>query len=170
LISHPILPKWLYLPITTENFDNYAEDILQQIKKRSPLFGTIPKSKGKKNKPTKLVIDTKIDTRRPRMFSDEPAEAILTKAKKISDLKNLGPSTEVAMAKAGIKTASQFIKLGWEKAFTKLVKQNPKNRHTLFAYALIGALKNVDAFHIPAADKEAAKALAAKLKPVKKKK
>lgn len=111
--------------------------------------------------------DTKIDTRRPRMFSDEPIEVALAKAKTILDLKNLGPASVASFTKAGIKTVPQFVKLGWQKTFEKMVKVNPKNRHTMFAYALIGALQNVDAFHISDADKAAAKALSAKLKPMK---
>lgn len=107
----------------------------------------------------------KIDTRTPRMFSDESIEEKLSKAQKISDLKNLGPSTEQIMLKAGIKTLSQFVKMGWKKSMKKLVAYNPKTRHAMFAYALIGALKNVDAFHISEEDKKEAKDFCASLKP-----
>ena len=103
------------------------------------------------------------------MFSDEPAADRFAKAKSIRDLKNLGIATEAHFKKAGIKTVKQFIKLGWEKAFIKLVKSNPKSRHTLYGYALIGALQNKNWLQISDADKAAAKALALKLKPQKKK-
>ena len=83
-----------------------------------------------------------MDTRRPRMFSDEPVALTLQNAVRISDLKNLGPTAERQFQKAGIKTAKKFIKLGWKKSLLKLVKVNPKNRHSIFAYALIGALEN----------------------------
>lgn len=107
----------------------------------------------------------KIDMRTPRMFSDESFEEKLSKAQKISDLKNLGPTTEKGMQKAGIKTLDQFVKMGWKKAMIKLVAFNPKNRHSMFAYALIGALKNVDAFHISEDDKKEAREFCASLKP-----
>lgn len=112
----------------------------------------------------------RIDTKTPKMFSDETFEEKLTKVQKISDLKNLGPSTEKSMHKAGIKTVNQFIKLGWKKSLIKMIKINPKNRHTLFAYALIGALRNKDAFHITDQEKQEAKDFCAQLKPKKSKK
>lgn len=147
LINHPILPKWLYIAVETENFESHIETIVSEIRRKNPLFGTIPKSKTKgafkKTKASKKIEKAeKIDTRRPRMFSDAPAEDVLAKAKKISDFKNLGAETEKAFAKAGIKTAQQFIKLGWKKTMVQLCKTNPKNNHSLFAYAIIGALKN----------------------------
>jgi hypothetical protein len=168
LINHPILPKWLYLPIQTENFESIATEILREIRRNSKLFGVIPKPKKKqKPAPTKATPLVKIDTRRPRMFSDEPIQDVLNKAKKISDLKNLGPSTEAAFAKAGIKSIEQFVRIGWKKSMEKLVKANPKNRHSLFAYALIGALKNQQWNAISDQDKQEARAFCASLKPKK---
>lgn len=154
LTNHPVLPKWLYLPAESENFENNVEEIILQIRKRNENFGVIPKSKNKKltTKAKKEKFE-KIDTRRPRMFSDEPAQEVLSAATKISDLKNLGAVSEVAFKKAGIKTAQQFIKMGWKKALVLLVKENPKNAHSLFTYALIGALKNQEFTHISDADK-----------------
>jgi hypothetical protein len=102
------------------------------------------------------------------MFRDQPAEHILKQAKKITDLKNLGPMTEKNLAKAGIKTAQQFIKLGWKTTMKKLVAVDPKNRHSMFAYALIGALKNQDCNRISQEDKDEARKFVASLKPVKK--
>lgn len=161
LANHPVLPKWLYLPLETEDFENNVQLILKELRRRNPLFGVVPKEKKKKSEP---VIDLKIDTRRPRMFSDEPAEEKLRAAKKLTDLKNFGPVTEKAFHNAGIKTVSQFIKLGWQKTMIKLVKSNPRNRHSLFAYAVIGALKNQEFTHISDTDKEAAKELMRQLK------
>lgn len=113
---------------------------------------------------------SKIDTRFPKMFGDESFETVLQKAKSLRDLKNLGPMTESVMHKAGIKTIKQFVKLGWKKSMIKLVKFSPKTRHAMFAYALIGALKNIDAFNISEEDKIVAKKLCADLKPKKLKK
>ena len=163
LTNHPVLPKWLYLPAESENFESNVDEIIQQIRKRNNKFGVIPKAKNKtsKAKTAKLVSSKKeksskvekIDTRRPRMFSEEPAQNVLSAATKISDLKNLGPVSETVFKKAGIKTAQQFIKMGWKKALVLLVKNNPKNAHSLFTYALIGALKNQEFSHISDADK-----------------
>ncbi len=120
--------------------------------------------------PAKKPKTEKIDTRFPQMFRDESFEEKRTTYKKISDMRNLGPNTEKAMHKANIKTVDQFVKLGWKKTLAKLVKTNPKNRHSIFAYALIGALKNQDAFHISEEDKKAARDFCASLKPKKSKK
>jgi predicted flap endonuclease-1-like 5' DNA nuclease len=159
LTPHPILPKWLYLPIETENFEELVTDVMHQAIKPMGYWGSIPKPKNKKDtsKKEKSEKIEKIDTRTPRMFSDEPAEEALVKAKNISDLKNLGPNAEKAFRKAGIKTANAFIKMGWKKAMIKLVKADPKNRHSMFAYALIGALQNKMWTGISESDKEEAR-------------
>lgn len=75
LISHPVLPKWLYLPSQTEDFDFHAENILKEIRRQSKLFGVIPKSKKTKNSKKAKVekrgsINSR-DMRKPQMFSDE---------------------------------------------------------------------------------------------------
>lgn len=168
LINHPVLPKWLYLPQQSENFESHTELILKEIRRRSALFGTIPKQKKKtpekKTPEKKTHVDSydKIDTRRPRMFASESVD--LSKAKNISDLKNLGPASELNFTKAGIKSAQQFIKMGWKKAMVKLVKSDKRNRHSLFAYALIGALNNQLWSKISEADKAEAREFVKKLK------
>lgn len=145
-IVHPVLGKWLYVPLDSENFDEMIESIMPEIRRKNPLFGTIPKvrSTKKKSPKTKTMPEKgeKIDLSRPRMFSDEPAETVLLKARRLTDLKNLGPESEKAFLKAGIKTPQQFIKLGWKKTMVQLCKASPKNNHLVFAYAVIGALKN----------------------------
>ncbi len=75
LIPHPVLPKWLYLPLQTENFESLAEDLFKELKRKTSLFGVIPKKKSKKSKtgkgsPKAQLI--KIDTRKPQMFQDAP--------------------------------------------------------------------------------------------------
>lgn len=108
-------------------------------------------------------------TRRPLMFRDENAEEVLSRAKRISDLKNLGPASELAFKAAGILSVDQFVRLGWQGALQKLVKANPKNRHTIFAYALIGALNNQDWNRLSEQQKLEAKEFTASLKPLKNK-
>lgn len=152
---HPILPKWLYLPLETENFEDLVSDVMAQVIKPGSYWGSIPKPKSKKKRVKEDSSDwEKIDTRTPRMFSDEPPENILGRAAKISELKNLGPKAEKEFHKAGIKTVKQFVKLGWQKTMVKLVKANGKNRHSIFAYAIIGALANKDWTSLSAEERE----------------
>ncbi|MNK12057.1 hypothetical protein D3C87_301130 [compost metagenome] len=173
LVSHPVLPKWLYLPIETENFDELVSEVIAQVVRPQSYWGSVPKKKSKGAKPKKAAeekISIKIDTRRPRMFSDEPAEAILSTAQKITDFKNLGAVAEAQFHKAGIKTAQQFIKLGWKKTILKLIKVNPKNRHTMYAYTLIGALTNKEWNLISEQEKQEAREYMKSLAPKKEKK
>lgn len=170
LFPHPVLGKWLYLPTQTEDFDEKVRDVLRKVQRPSSFWGTIPKTKSPKVKSSKKLVSTKmekVDTRRPRMFSDENIGVDFDQLSKISDLKNLGPAAEKEFLKVGIKTPTQFHKLGWEKAFAKLSKANPKNAHAVFAYALIGALKNQDWFRLSAEEKKSAQALAQKLRSKK---
>ena len=164
LTEHSILPKWLFLPLETEGFDELVSDILREVLRPNSFWGTIPKGKGKKTttekkKKDKLLegISARMDTRTPRMFSDEPVQEALAKAVKITDLKNLGEVTAKQFASVGIKTAPQFIKLGWKKTMQKLVEKDPKYRHSIYAYALIGALTNTEFSRISAAEKEEAR-------------
>jgi hypothetical protein len=175
LVNHPVLPKWLYLPLKTENFDELVSDVLDQALRPNSIWGSFPKERSKsagkkKKKKSDEVSYEKIDTRRPRMFSDEPAEEKLKQAKKISDLKNLGPMAEKEFAKAGIKTAQKFIELGWKKSLQKMIKVNDKNRHSIFAYALIGALTNKDWNAITEDEKQEARDFVKSFKPQKKQK
>jgi hypothetical protein len=98
------------------------------------------------------------------MFQDEDPKSALAKAKHITDLKNLGPATELEFKKAGIKTVKQFTKLGWRGSMKKLVSVNKKNRHSIFAYSLIGALNNVAWNAISEKDKLEARQFVAKLR------
>ena len=98
------------------------------------------------------------------MFQDEPADERFRQAKSISELMNLGPTAEKQFAAAGIKSAAQFRQLGWQKTMKKLVACNPKHRHSLYAYAIIGALQNIIWNKIPEMDKAAARAFCAELK------
>lgn len=142
LKNHPILPKWLYLPIKTENFDDYVEKIIRDLHRPNSHWGTISERQKKSSK-VKIEKVSRTVMRQPQMFRDIPLSATKQeKLKSIADFKNLGPASDKEFKKAGIKTPQQFIKLGWKKAFAKLCAVNPKNNHSIFAYALIGALEN----------------------------
>jgi len=165
LINHPVLPKWLYLPLQTEDFEDKAQKIIKRLMLPGSIWGVISKAKNKKKKPkTVKVREEKIDCRRPRMFSDDDVALDFAKLKNISDLKNLGPSSEKEFHQAGIRTPRQFQKLGWKKALQKLVKVNPKNAHAVYAYALIGALSNKEWFRLSVSEKEGAQAFTRKLR------
>ncbi len=70
LIPHPVLPKWLYLPTATEDFDSKIEDVMREVRRTNSLMGVIPKPKKKKT--AKAKPESKIkDTKKPRMFSDQ---------------------------------------------------------------------------------------------------
>lgn len=167
LINHPVLPKWLYLPLETESFEDLAEAVLRELRRRNPVFGTIPKGKKKTAKKSLSAKAEKVsvaDMRKPRMFRDEPAEERLKTAKKISDLRNFGPTTERHFSEIGIRTVSQFTKLGWKKVFEKLSRKNPKSCHAMYAYAMIGALQNRDFGQISESDKAEARQWAAQVR------
>lgn len=182
LKPHSILTKWLYLPMASENFEDQVQEVVRAIKKPGGYWGVIPKAKPKSGsrsqsqaralfdskssakiktkdaQKAKFTNKSKLDTKKPSLFSDEPVRDVLKKAKKVSDLKNLGPVSEAEFAKIGIVSAQQFIRLGWKKTMKKLVELNPKNRHSLFAYALIGALTNTEYSRISETQKNEAKA------------
>ncbi len=107
----------------------------------------------------------------PQIFNDESAESKLQRSKKISDLKNLGQVTERSLEAVKINTVKQFVKLGWKKTLVKLCESNHKNAHTIYAYALIGALKNIEWNQISDVDKKEAQEFTFELrKKLKKKK
>jgi hypothetical protein len=170
LITHPVLTKWLYLPIETEDFEHHTESLLLAIRRKSKLFGITPKPKHRKinNSVTKQKISKQ--TALPQMFRDEPIQKVISNAKKISDLKNFGPITEKEFHKAGIKTVNQLVKLGWKNTIKKLVKSNSKNCHSVFTYAIIGALKNIEWNRISESDKIQAKKFTNTLRKPKKSK
>lgn len=169
LFPHPILPKWLYLPLHTENFEELATSVMKQVLKPQSLWGSVPARKGRsKRVPKDKEIPLKLDTRRPRMFSDEPAEAKLRTSEKLSDLKNIGTELEKKLQNAGIKTVQKFVDLGWKKSWIKLVHLDSKHRHSLYAYTLIGALTNREWNRITDEEKNEARAFAKTLAPQKK--
>lgn len=173
LINHPVLPKWLYLPQQSEDFEQKVEDILKQVLRPKSFWGVLPKEKskgGKAKKKVKVKTDA-IDTSRPRMFSDDESKSIdFSLLNNISDLKNFGPSTEIHFRKAGIKTPEQFSKLGWKRTLLKLGESNVKHLHTMFAYALIGALENKHWFKLSEDEKREAVAYTKSLRDSFKKK
>lgn len=54
LRPHPVLPKWLYLPMETDHFESDAESIIKLIARGDQRLGVIPVKK-KKTKKTKMT-------------------------------------------------------------------------------------------------------------------
>jgi hypothetical protein len=48
LTSHPILPKWLYLPEDADSFERVATALVALACRRDPRIGTVPKAKKKR--------------------------------------------------------------------------------------------------------------------------
>ncbi len=169
LINHPVLAKWLYLPAESEDFESKVELVMREIRRQNPKFGSFPKAKKSKTSSRGNSKSEKVtDTRRPRMFGDEPIESQMKRAQKISDLKNLGAESEKIFLKAGIRTPQQLKKLGWKKAMIQLCKSNPKNNHSVFAYAVIGALQGKVWSSISESDKAEARLFMKTLRETKK--
>jgi hypothetical protein len=45
LSPHPILPKWLYLPESADDFERVAEQLVRLARERDPRIGVVPKPK-----------------------------------------------------------------------------------------------------------------------------
>ena len=48
LSPHPILPKWLYVPESSDRFEPTVELLVQLVRKRDPRIGVVPKAKAKR--------------------------------------------------------------------------------------------------------------------------
>jgi hypothetical protein len=47
LVPHPILPKWLYLPDSSANFESTAERLVKLVRQHNLRIGIEPKPKGR---------------------------------------------------------------------------------------------------------------------------
>lgn len=50
LVSHSILPKWLYLPESADSFERTAARLVELARRRDPRIGVLPKPKTKRPK------------------------------------------------------------------------------------------------------------------------
>lgn len=79
----------------------------------------------------------------------------LRDARKISEMRNLGPACEQDLNAVGILTAQDLIELGPEGAFIKLLQGRVKRGvgakccNAAYLYAIYGAIHNVDWREIP---------------------
>jgi len=51
LTPHPILPKWLYLPETSDHFERTAARLVALARRRDPRIGIIPKPRKRRAAP-----------------------------------------------------------------------------------------------------------------------
>lgn len=84
LTNHPASAKWLYLPQDSEDFEQQAKLVVREINKKNPLFGIPIKFKA-------TAIEEIIDSRRPKLFSEEPVKKVVKKTaiKKPKSLKKI---------------------------------------------------------------------------------
>jgi hypothetical protein len=52
LSPHPILPKWLYLPESSDAFEGVGERLVDLAARRDPRIGVVPKPKKKRKRTT----------------------------------------------------------------------------------------------------------------------
>jgi hypothetical protein len=64
LRPHPILPKWLYLPESSDRFETFAARLVALARARDPRIGVIPKPKKKSS--TGRSHSAKKSPRRPK--------------------------------------------------------------------------------------------------------
>lgn len=58
-LVHPVITKWLYLPQSSEHFEDSMIQLVEMIKRRSILIGIEPELKPKKTKEIKLKLNEK---------------------------------------------------------------------------------------------------------------
>jgi len=47
-MNHPVLKKWLYLPLDADDYDDSARTWIKLIRKKDPRFGVVPTPRKKK--------------------------------------------------------------------------------------------------------------------------
>jgi DNA transformation protein len=75
--------------------------------------------------------------------------------RRIRDLRNLGPASEQALARVGIRTPEQLDELGAAAAYRRLVDAGTPNVTRTYLWALAGALLDVDWRELPPGEKAA---------------
>nr|BFD64990.1 hypothetical protein HAGR004_00120 [Bdellovibrio sp. HAGR004] len=63
LVLHPVLPKWLYVPFTSESWESLADSIIKLVRSGDPRIGVWPQQK-KKKKVSRKKVSKKISTSR----------------------------------------------------------------------------------------------------------
>lgn len=145
---HPVIRKWLYLPVESNYFEQSMLQLVEMIQKKDSLVGVEPEVKAKKS-----------HSRKKTPFSN-----------KISDMRNLGPAVEKDLNAAGVYSAEEVIELGPEKVFFKMLEgrmkigRSARCCNALYLYSFYGAIHNIDWRAIPAQKKIEFKTLTKKLR------
>jgi hypothetical protein len=93
-----------------------------------------------------------------------------TDNRKISEMRNLGPTCEKDLNAAGIFTAADVIRLGAEETFLRMLLGrseqgiSAKSVNAAYLYAIFGAIHDLDWRNIPEAQKIEFKALAQEIR------
>ena len=53
LVNHPVLPKWLYIPLSHPEFEAVASEAISCVARRDPRFGVVPKKRSPRKKKKK---------------------------------------------------------------------------------------------------------------------
>ena len=91
-------------------------------------------------------------------------------ARKISEMRNLGPACETDLNAVGIHTAADLIELGPEEAFVKMLigrkklGRSAKCCNAAYLYAIYGAIYDIDWRDLPENKKEEFKKFTAELR------
>ena len=94
----------------------------------------------------------------------------LDDARKISEMRNLGPACEKDFNAVGIETAGEIVALGTEDAFVqmllgrKAVGRSAKCCNATYLYAIYGAIHDIDWRKLPERKKEQFKSFAQQLR------
>jgi hypothetical protein len=87
LVNHPVLPKWLYLPMSAEEFEETAREIAERIARGDRLFGTVPpkkKKRSKKSEPVSGRAKKRTTPKKKSPRSKKKSAAVPTKSKRKS--------------------------------------------------------------------------------------
>ncbi|MBC7419862.1 MAG: hypothetical protein H7328_03955 [Bdellovibrio sp.] len=82
LENHPASKNWLYLPADTEEFEDKIRQVIRELKKRNPLFGSVVKESAAGKRARLETDDDDIDTSKPRLFNNESSVSKAPQVKK----------------------------------------------------------------------------------------
>lgn len=86
---------------------------------------------------------------KPQMFSEQRlSKKALSEYKSIGDFKNISTGMIVYFEKAKLSSPEEFIKLGWEKTWEKLIQADYVCSKPFFGHSLLAALLNIHRLEI----------------------
>ena len=79
LISHPVLGKWLYLEMSTPDFEKIALELAERIKINDKRLGIFPKEKKKKKKKKKKATKKKATKKKKKKTTKKSTKKVTKK-------------------------------------------------------------------------------------------